>query len=147
MSLIAIPIYDNYILKTHFEEAKVMIHKIALAQERYKNENENYKIGNYAILGNENTISDELGVDLNSSNNFSYSIRYNDTSYIIRAMLRYYEDQTCENGGSNCKQNGTKIRDSWVENYPLNGNNFYIEFQYPTNFNNNTHFFMDNYNK
>lgn len=144
---LAVPIYNNYILKSHFEEAKLMIHKIALAQERYKKETSSYKIDTYSILGNENTISDELGVDLTSSNNFTYSIYYDGSSYRIRAILRYNKDKTCEDGGSTCKQDGTIQRDSWVDIYPLNGNNFYIEFKYPSIFDNNTHFFMDNYNK
>ena len=141
---VAVPIYDKYILKTRFEEAKITIQKIALAQERYISKHNVYypRDLNMDRLANENFISTVLGVDLSKSNNFDYTILITDmseNSYNVIAALRI-RTLLCKSDtpiSSDCKQEGSAPIDSWVSKYDTrNGTNFYIEFKYPTKFNN-----------
>ena len=138
---VAIPVYNKQVLKGKFEEAKVTIQKIALAQERYKNNIGNYfpQSTNVEIL-NENIISLNLSVDLKKSNNFSYSVENNGTVYKIIATLRDDKISNCDNNDNdpttNCKQTGTIKIDDWVYSYSRSSSNHKIVFQYPNgNFN------------
>ena len=141
--------YKKLLLSSKFEEAKVTIQSIALAQERYKQKNRVYYHPSMLIIGNEDFISNDLKVDLSKSNNFDYKIYMNSVDksyYTIRATLRYYEDRTCQDTfsiGTNCKQQGTLKRDEWVNGYSPNGNNHYIEFRFPRQSSSSGYFFTD----
>jgi len=139
----AIPIYDKYILKAHFEEAKVNIYKISLANERYKLENAKYYNPNNNLnIINENQISEDLDIDLSVSNNFIYKIKLDTDklNYFIFAYLRFTKNTTCDDDALNCKQLETNIRDDWVDIYETKIDNHYMVFQYPNTYSNNSHF-------
>ena len=128
-----------------------MIHKISLAQERYRGEHGNYYDSSILLLGDENLIAENLGIELFKSNNFLYQISFdsNKTYYTLRATLRDENIPICSDadgaGGLVCKQESSKTRDTWLDNYSLTGDNYYIEFRYPAKFNSGDHFSLDNF--
>ena len=139
----AIPLYDKYILKAYFEEAKVNIHKISLAYERYESENSEYYNPNDNLnIVNENQIFVGLNVNLKKSNNFIYKIVLdeNKSNYFIYAYLRFTKNTTCDDDTLQCKQLDTIIRDEWVNRYDTQVDNHYMVFQYPNSYANNSHF-------
>jgi prepilin-type N-terminal cleavage/methylation domain-containing protein len=138
---IAVPTYDKMILKARADEAKATIQAIAFAQERYHQEVGEYYPNNTEQISNENNIHENLKVDLSISNNFLYTIEGdNGDSYIISAYLRH-EDAWDECGsnsadGFDCKQDGTRKHNSWVEAYEDTISSgelsyHYLQFQYP----------------
>ena len=143
----SIPIYNKYILKAKFEEAKLMIHKIALAQERFKSENGIYYNSKNLNETNENVISEDLQVDLRISNNFIYKIINNEdfSSYKIIATLRYNHNIVCTNDTElNCKQENTKNTDDWVRKYNTSSDNHFLLFSYPLEISSGKYFDYDN---
>lgn len=134
---VAVPLYDREVLKGRFEEAKVTLQSIMLAQERYKIEVGKYYTVTTGTISNEDMISNNLKVDLTQSNNFLYQIvATTDTkSYHIKAILRNSSwDNVCTTNDANdvCKQKTTIDREEWVTSYTTSLNNHFIEVTYPT---------------
>jgi Tfp pilus assembly protein PilE len=144
---VAIPIYDKQVLKGRFEEAKVTIQAIALAQERYKIETGSYYPSSAGEVKNENVIASNLKVVLNESSNFNYIVNTKtdnggNQSYIIKAVLRGYEKTDgrivkpglCRNSTSTtiCKQAGSSDPDDWAKKYTIDEEHHYITMTYPT---------------
>jgi Tfp pilus assembly protein PilE len=137
----AVPIYDKKILKGRFDEAKVTIQAIALAQERYKLETgAYYSFESGTDVKNEDIISSTLRVDLTKSNNFVYHLigvdDINDQQqYLIKAILRdksWNTDCSTTDKTEICKQKNTIDEEEWVENYSTGEDKHYIRFRYPT---------------
>ena len=159
----AIPKYDEYILKGRFDtEASIFIKVLATAQEQYKQEFGFYYPYSYKdadeFMSDGNQIQKFLRVDLNTSNNFLYSISTNTNgdNYIIRATLSVgdtWAKSSCEDNDRSTRRclASTIIPDTWVSNYSRGLNKHYIEYSYPiknTNSNINgidyTNLFKDN---
>ena len=135
------PMYEKEILRSRFEKTKVIIQKIAFAQERYKVEQGSYYLSG-SFVQNENKIAEDLDVNLTNSNNFLYSIYpVVDGSYKILVTLRY--GNICPDssiGVLACKQEGTADADDWVDKYDTNLLQHYIAFIYPGTFLDKTHY-------
>jgi len=139
---VAVPTYDNYILKSRFDEAKVTLQALMLAQERYKIENGHYFSLTSGTIDNELIIANNLKVDLSTSNNFAYQLVGvadidNIHQYRFKAILRPDSwDSNCDsytdNPDTTCKQNETQSADDWVTNYTRDTEKHYIEIRYPT---------------
>jgi Tfp pilus assembly protein PilE len=142
---IAIPTYQNYVLKGRFEEAKATLQAIVLAEERYRAYRGGYYPGNTNVV-NEQFLFEMLEVDLSESNNFIYSIQgTNDGSWFVaRATLRNAEIDDCttpaNNTSSICKQidttdidDDTGGIDDWVENFDTGTGKHYISYDSRTN--------------
>ena len=139
---VAVPTYDNYILKSRFDEAKVTLQALMLAQERYKIENGHYFSLTSGTIDNEKIIANNLKVDLSTSNNFAYRLvgveDIDDIQqYRFKAILRprsWVND--CDSYPSDlektCKQNETQSADDWVSNYTRGTEKHYMEIRYPT---------------
>ena len=142
LSSMILPYYNNYILKSRFEEAKLMIHKISLAQERFKTLNGVYYDKYGTKVTNENKISNDLNINLNTSNNFIYGIEVSEdkSNYIVIASLRFTKNTTCDDDELICKQLLTLPRDKWVDAYITKENNHYLSFSYPSKFINGSNF-------
>jgi len=144
LATIAIPIYDRMILKGRSDEAKAMIQSIVFAEERFRQETGSYYPPTTEVT-DEEEIARELKINLSQSNNFIYSITTATTTgtdyenlgnvegnFTVRATLRKDSWNTCDNGGTICKQNGTIDEDSWVaQYYPVNNPNRYLLLRYP----------------
>jgi type IV pilus assembly protein PilE len=138
---VALPIYDKKVLKSRFDEAKVTIQAIALAQERYKLETGVY----YSFdedtgdIKNEDIISFTLRVDLAKSNNFVYHLVGVDDiddkqQYLVKAILRHNSwDTNCNSNNDDlCKQDDTIDEDEWTTKYSTGEEKHFIRFRYPT---------------
>jgi prepilin-type N-terminal cleavage/methylation domain-containing protein len=134
----AIPSYDQYILKKRFDEAKVTLKAIMLAQEKYKIENGKYlKNTDGTKITNEEYISNKLRMNLSTSGNFVYSINEIDkTHYEVFANLRYFNRVCDENTTSNslCYQDTKHNHDEWIDTYTKGANNHFIRVRYPDRF-------------
>jgi Tfp pilus assembly protein PilE len=147
---LAVPYYDKKVLKGYFDEARVTIQAISLAQERFKIETGDYYPENGKTIQNEKLINTKLKVDLFSSRNFIYSIirpsensQFKD-SYIIKATLRNKNLRLCTNDNENsiCKMknptysNGHNMQkiEAWTKNYKTGADKHYIRFRYPEPF-------------
>lgn len=129
---IVYPYYKREVLLGRFEEAKLMIHKIALAQEKYYVEHGKYYFLPSSIT-NENLIASKLDVDLKVSNNFMYAVIKDDNGYKIKAMLRF-NIGTCNNDIYYCKQLESPIRNNWVIEYNTAADNHALYFKYPNSY-------------
>ena len=134
---IAVPIYDKQILKGYFDEAKVTIQAIALAQERYKIETGVYYPDADESIVNENIINTNLKIDLSKTNNFVYHVTgaADGKSYVLKAVLRdvaWATDCDASDKTDLCKQDNTINRDSWTEKYNTATTKHFISFSYPT---------------
>jgi Tfp pilus assembly protein PilE len=138
---VAIPIYDKQVLKGRFEEAKVTMQAIALAQERYKIETGSYYPNPSAEIKNEDIIANNLKVVLKESSNFNYIVKTTDDgTYIIKAILRGYindlaspkVDCSGKNESYMCKQTDSLKPDDWTKKYTIDEEHHYITMTYPT---------------
>jgi Tfp pilus assembly protein PilE len=137
LASIAVPIYNKQILKGRFEEAKVTMQAMALAQERYKIETGIYYPNSSEVIKNEKFIFNNLKVDLNKSNNFNYFVYSSSNEYNITATLRANNWEECTGSDTDnsdiCKQSGARDIDEWVKGYTRGEKKHYIKFVYPPN--------------
>lgn len=132
---LGVPAYNNQVLKGRFEEAKLIIQAMMMAQERYHFEHGVYYTVTTGTIDNENLIHNNLKIDFTSSNNFLYTLVDSPDlqSYRIKAMLRDSSWNECSDldPDSMCKQTGTRDEDTWVDSYNTGGSNHYIEARFP----------------
>jgi prepilin-type N-terminal cleavage/methylation domain-containing protein len=132
---VAVPSYNNQVLKGRFEEAKLIIQAMMMAQERYHYEHGIYYTVTTGTIDNEDLIHNNLKVDFTSSNNFIFTLVASDDlqSYRIKAMLRDDSWNVCTDldPDSLCKQTGTQDEDSWVGSYNTSTSTHYIEARFP----------------
>jgi len=136
---VAVPVYEKQVLKGRFDEAKVTIQGIGLAQERYKIETGSYySFADGTDIKNEKTIHNKIKVDLTKSNNFVYHLIGVDDidgvqQYIIKAVLRDANwDTNCNNDDEDlCKQDKTLDEDEWTQKYTTGEGKHFIRYRFP----------------
>ena len=147
---VAVPKYDNYILKGRFDtEAVPVILALAMVQEQYKNEFGSYYPRGYlaadTFMSNGNKIQEFLKIDISNSNNFLYSIKTNSDGkeFTIRAILRkstVWINDNCDDVDDSTRRCvvSSNEEDDWVSNHANRGlSHYFIEYTYPTSNTNN----------